>query len=179
MIIKKSFVILLTISLMVFMVACSSSPENNGNEANVTNENSLKVALVTSSGGLGDRSFNDTAWAGFQKAEEELGVEVKVVEPTSVVDYQTQLRSMAEAGYKLVAGIGFDMKDAVSQVAPQYPDTYFVTVNVVVDEPNVAVIQFKDHEGSFLAGALAGLKTETNIIGFVGGADAPNIRRFW
>ncbi len=155
--------------------ACSPAEET---PADAAEEEKIRVALVTASGGLGDRSFNDAAWAGFQRAEEEFDIETKVVEPGSVADYQTQLRSVASEGYDLVVGIGFDMKDAMSEVAPEFPDTYFGTVNVAIDSDNVATAQFKDHEGSFLAGALAGMMTETNVIGFVGGVDAANIRRF-
>jgi basic membrane protein A len=138
----------------------------------------VKVALVTSAGGLGDRSFNDMGYEGFKRAEQELGVEIKVVEPGSVADYQTQLRSVADEGYKLVVGLGSDMLDPIKEVAPEYPDTNFGVVNINPDLPNVATAQFKDHEGSFLAGALAGLMTKTNTIGFLGGMDIPNIQRF-
>lgn len=179
---RRGIIAWLAIGLIVVLVggcATNSAPAGNqGAKPGSDGKQQVKVALVTATGGLGDRSFNDSAWAGFQRAEKELGAGIKVVEPTSVADYATQLSAMADAGYQLVVGIGFDMKDAVAKVAPKYPNTKFATVNVMVDAPNVAVAQFKDHEGSFLAGALAGAMTKTGVVGFVGGADAPNIRRF-
>lgn len=176
-------IIFLIVALVSFLTGCGGAKNNSPAEKPPEGKPAekaptVKVALVTATGGLGDRSFNDSAWAGFQKAKKDLGVEIKVVEPASVADYVTQLTAMAEAGYQLVVGIGFDMKDAITNVAPKYPKTKFATVNVMIDAPNVAVAQFKDHEGSFLAGALAGLVTKTGVVGFVGGVDAPNIRRF-
>ena len=172
------------ISLLLLVLVFGLLVSGCGNPSPTTNTNAdksakpLKVALVTATGGLGDRSFNDSGWNGFQRAKKELGVEIKVIEPQSVADYVTSLSAMADAGYELVAGIGNDMKDAVATVAPKYPNTKFVTVNVMVNAPNVAVAQFKDNEGSFLAGALAASMTKTNVIGFVGGLDAPAIQRF-
>ncbi|NQT58305.1 MAG: BMP family ABC transporter substrate-binding protein [Bacteroidetes bacterium] len=168
----KIWLVVLLIFAVVFPVFGGGSDEEN------TAQQQIRVALVTSTGGLGDRSFNDAAWIGFQRAQSELGVAIKVMEPSSVVDYETSLSTMADLGYDLVVGIGFDMKDAMTIVSEKYPDTRFATVNVAIDHDNISTAQFKDHEGSFLAGALAASMSKTAIIGFVGGVDAPSIRRF-
>ncbi len=173
------------LALVLLLSGCLTQPKNTAPApapapvaSGGSEKPALKVALVTASGGLGDRSFNDMAWAGLQQAEKSLGIQAKVVEPTSVADYATQLSAMASDGYAMVIGIGFDMKDAVTKVAPQFANVKFVTINVPVSAPNVATAQFSDHEGSFLAGVLAASMTKTKTIGFVGGVDAPNIRRF-
>lgn len=138
----------------------------------------MKVALVTAVGGLGDRSFHDSAWEGFKKAEQELGVEIKVVEPTSVADFPTALRTVAESGYEFVMTVGSDWVDTVNELAPKYPDVKFGAININCDLDNVAVAKFSDFESGFLAGALAGLVTKTNKVGYIGGMDVPAIQRF-
>lgn len=171
---KLVITIALVTILGLFLNACTPQPKLE----TPTSKPKIKVALVTSAGGLGDKSFNDMGYKGFKQAETDLGVEIKVVEPGTVADYQTQLRSVAGEGYKLVVGLGSDMLDAINAVAPDFANTNFGVVNILPKATNVAIAQFKDHEGSYLAGALAGLMTKTNKIGFVGGMDVPNIRRF-
>ena len=174
---KKNLKKLTTLFLLA-IVAFTPLYSGGKQEVESSGPEKFKAALVTSGGGLGDRSFNDAAWIGFKRAQDELGVEIKVLEPTSVVEYETSLSLMADLGYNLVVGIGFDMKDAMTTVSKKYEGTRFATVNMVIDSPNLSTAQFKDHEGSFLAGALAAMMSETGIIGFVGGVDAPPIRRF-
>lgn len=140
---------------------------------------SLRVAMVTSAGGLGDRSFNDSGWRGFQQAEEELGVEIKVVEPESISDYQSTLTATAEGGYDFIMVLGNDWGETVSNVAPKYPDVLFGGINIDVELDNVCVAIFSDFEAGFLAGALAGNMTQTNTIGYLGGRDVPAIQRFY
>lgn len=158
----------------VFLVGCS-----NDKKEETPKEEKVKVALVTAVGGLGDRSFNDSAWEGFKRAEEELNVEIKVVEPQSVADYANALKSVASSGFDFVMAVGNDMADALTIMSEQYPDVYFAGVNVDVDAPNVAVARFADHEGSFLVGALASLMSKSGVIGFIGGMDVPAINRFY
>ena len=67
---------------------------------------------------------------------------------------------------------------ALEKVAKQYPDTQFVIIDSVVDLPNVKSLLFKEHEGSFIVGAIAALKSKSNKVGFVGGMDIPLIRKF-
>ncbi|MFW5808312.1 MAG: BMP family lipoprotein, partial [Spirochaetota bacterium] len=88
------------------------------------------------------------------------------------------LTQYAQSGYDLIIATGFLMKDACEKVAKQYPDTKFAIIDSVIDLPNVSLLTFKEHEGSFLVGALAGLMTESNTIGFVGGMEIPLIKKF-
>lgn len=148
-------------------------------EASQAGKPPLRVALVTASGGLGDRSFNDAGWIGFQRAEKELGVEIKVIEPQSVSDYQSTLTATADGGYDFIMAIGNDWVETIANVAPKYPDTKFGGVNINVDLDNVSVAVFSDFEAGFLAGALAGKMTSTNTIGYLGGMDVPAIQRFY
>lgn len=139
----------------------------------------MKIAVVFATGGLGDKSFNDSCYEGIKKAKEDLGIEFDYVEPTAIAEYEGFHRQYAKSGeYALIIGIGFDQADAITVVADEYPDQKFAIVDMVVDKPNVASLVFRENEGSFLVGAAAGLKTETDMIGFVGGMDIPLIRKF-
>ena len=142
-------------------------------------EKGIKVAIVFATGGLGDKSFNDTCYEGIKKAEKDFNIGFDYVEPTAIAEYEGFHRQYAKSGdYALIIGIGFDQADAISIVADEYPDQKFAIVDMVVDKPNVASLVFRENEGAFLVGAAAGEKTETNKIGFVGGMDIPLIRKF-
>lgn len=116
---------------------------------------------------------------GFQKAESELGVEIKVLEPQSVADYLTSITSLARVGFDLVIAVGADQSDALTSAKEQFPDVKFAGINIALEGDNTTVVKFSDHEGSFLAGAIAALFTSTGKIGFIGGADVPAINRFY
>ena len=86
--------------------------------------------------------------------------------------------TLAEQGEDLIVGVGFLLLDAMTEVAPLFPETHFALVDTCVDLPNVACILFKEHEGSFLVGAIAGLMTETDKVGFVGGRESDLLKKF-
>lgn len=139
-----------------------------------------KVGLVLATGGLGDKSFNDISYAGVVRAKEELGIEFDYVEPKAIAEYEGFQRDFAKTGeYVIIVCIGFDQADALTKIAGEYPDQNFAIVDMVVDKPNVASLLFKANEGSFLVGVVAGMKTGTGKVGFVGGMDIPLIRDFF
>lgn len=138
----------------------------------------ISVGLVLSVGGLGDKSFNDSAYQGLIRAKQELGVKVIYGQPEQMAEDEKYLREYAESGLDLVIAVGFLMKDALEKVASEFPKTRFAIIDAVVDRPNVASLVFREHEGSFLVGAIAGLMTRTNKVGFVGGMDIPLIHKF-
>ena len=137
-----------------------------------------KIGLIFAEGGLGDQSFNDAAYRGLKQAEKELGVDVIYVEPADIAEMEEHQRAYAELGLDLVIVIGFIHKSALTEVSADYPDVKFAIVDDVVDNPNVTSLLFEEHEGSFLVGIVAGMMTETNTVGFVGGMEVPLIRKF-
>ena len=142
-------------------------------------EEVVRIAVVFATGGLGDKSFNDSCYQGVKEAEADFGIEFDYVEPTAIAEYEGYHRQYAKSDeYDLIIGIGFDQADAITIVAQEYPDQKFAIVDMVVELPNVASLVFRENEGSFLVGAAAGLKSQTDKIGFVGGMDIPLIRRF-
>jgi basic membrane protein A and related proteins len=137
----------------------------------------VSVALALAAGDLGDRAFNDSAYAGLQRAQRELGARFLVV-PYRVAERQPDsLRELAQQRPDLIIAIGFENADAVRIVAAEYPAQPFAIVDAVVEAPNVTAVAFRELEGDFLAGALAALLSPDGSVGFLGGADVPIIRR--
>jgi basic membrane protein A len=138
----------------------------------------MKVAMVTDIGGLGDQSFNDAAYAGLKLLEAEYGVEIKVVESRRMEDYVPNLTSLVNQGYDMIWAIGFLMQEALTQVAAEFPDSHFGIIDAEVAAPNVVSVLFKEEEGSFLVGLVAGAETKKDRVGFVGGMEFPLIQKF-
>jgi basic membrane protein A len=150
-------------------------------------EAQVRPALVLDVGGLGDQSFNDSAYAGLQRAKKEFDAETEYLESSSPTDYVDNLTQLADSGYNPVFAVGFLMTDAVNEVAPQYPQTNFAIVDSVVEAENAASLVFREQEGSYLAGVVAGLMTQestdyTNpddkVVGFLGGQESELIGKF-
>lgn len=131
-------------------------------------------------GGKFDRSFNEGTWRGMVRAIEELDdMDIELLEFEGTPDTSAQgLRNMAAEGSELIVAPGFAQADALSSVSSEFPDTSFVIIDAVVDAPNVRSVVFKEHEGSYIVGYLAGTLTQTGVVGFVGGMDIPLIRKF-
>jgi basic membrane protein A len=143
----------------------------------------LKVGLVFDVGGKNDRSFNESAYRGLERAKAELGIDVDYIEPSEGADRETALRTLAAGGKDLVIGVGFIFGPSLERMAGQFPNVKFAGVDYSPSEgagdiPNLAGLRFREHEGSFLVGAIAGLITHTKIVGFIGGMKIPLIRKF-
>lgn len=143
----------------------------------------IKVGLVYDIGGRGDLSFNDSAYAGLKKAEQDFGLEVTDLEPSGGGEDREQLlRLLAEDGYDLIFGVGFMFTDHIAKVAEEFPDVKFGLIDGAVEDidssSNISCLLFKEHEGSFLVGAAAALKSESGKVGFIGGMKSPLIERF-
>jgi basic membrane protein A len=138
----------------------------------------FRVGLVTNLGGIGDKSFIDAAHDGLKKLQKELGIEFKIVESNKMEDYIPNLKSLADQKYDIIWGIGFLMKSAMEEVAKMYPNQKFGLIDEYIKQPNVACVTFKEEEGSFLVGVIAGLTSKKKSVGFIGGMDFPVIRKF-
>ena len=138
----------------------------------------IKVGLVLDKGGKDDKSFNTSAYEGAIKAQKELGIELKYVEATDNNSLEVLHRNFAQKNYDLVIGIGFAQTDAIKKVAAAFPKTQFAIVDGEIIASNVRSLLFEEHEGSFLVGAAAAMKSKTGTVGFIGGMDIPMIRRF-
>ncbi|MDN5293451.1 MAG: basic rane protein [Eubacteriales bacterium] len=126
----------------------------------------------------GDKGTSDGVIAGLTKAQDELGIEFRVIEPGQLVDEEEALRYLAENNYDLVIGVGYKTVKPLRRVAPEYPDINFALVDEELAQPNVISLRFREEEGSFLAGVMAALLTRSGTVGFIGGADMDLIRRY-
>lgn len=136
-------------------------------------------ALIFDLGGKFDKSFNEAAYTGAQRWADETGGKYFEIEMQSEAQREQALRRFAEAGANPVITMGFGMADPLSTVAPDYPDTKFVVVDVTwIKGDNIRQIGFAEHEGSYLVGMLAAMASKSGTVGFVGGMDVPLIRHF-
>ncbi|EJL52076.1 MULTISPECIES: BMP family ABC transporter substrate-binding protein [unclassified Rhizobium] len=138
----------------------------------------VKPALVYGTGGKFDKSFNEAAFNGAEKFKKETGIAYRDFEPTGDTQGEQAIRNFASRGFNPVIAVSFAWTSAIEKVAAEFPDTKFVIVDAVVDKPNVRSVVYKEEEGSFLVGTLAGLASKTGKVGFVGGMDIPLIRKF-
>ena len=189
----KIFLTLLLLSSLVFAgQAC------NRVSYGADDKSKIHVGIVFDIGGKDDRSFNAAAWNGVKCAETgnlpdgktscgkpPLNVIVRDVEPGNPVSIEPAMRSFAERGYDLVIGVGFAQGPIMQKVATDYPNIQFAIIDGVIFEAdgktpksNVASLVFKEHEGSYLVGLIAGMTTKTNTLGFLGGMDIGLIHRF-
>ena len=135
-------------------------------------------AVIFDLGGKFDRSFNESAFNGAERWAEETGGEYREIELQNDAQREQALRRLAEGGSNPIVMAGFAFGSVLDVVAPDYPDTSFVIIDAVVEQPNVQSIIFSEHEGSFLVGMLAAMASETDTVSFVGGMDIPLISRF-
>lgn len=173
--------LLLVFDVVLFFVGPGGDPVPPGDRV-------FRVGLVFDVGGRGDKSFNDSAWNGLHRAQQELPVHGEYIEPGEGADRESALRMLAARGFDLVVGVGFIFTDDVTLVAREYPERSFACVDYAVSTdaegrpipppPNVAALKFREEEGSFLVGAIAGLTSRSRAVGFIGGMDIPLIRKF-
>ena len=140
-------------------------------------QDEVVVTMVTDTLGLGDQNFNDLAKRGLDQAVEDLGVRGEVIESRDQASYLPNLTQAADQS-DLTVAVGFLLIDAIAEVSAQFPDEYFLLIDAVVEEDNVTSVVFKEQEGAFLAGVAAGLSTESNQIGILGGLEIPPVIRY-
>ena len=184
---------LFVISLFVF-VASSCNRASYGAD----DKSKPHIGIVFDIGGKDDRSFNAAAWAGVKCAETgmmpdgktscgkaALDIVLRDVEPGNPTSIEPAMRAFAERGYDLIIGVGFAQAPIMQMVARDYPNIHFAIIDGVIFEDdgktpkaNVASLVFKEHEGSYLVGLIAGMTSKTGTLGFIGGMDIGLIHRF-
>jgi basic membrane protein A len=161
-----------------------SSSGGSGSSQSTPEAKKIKVGLVTDIGGLNDRSFNQLANEGFERAKSELGVEGRVLTSSKNSDYVPNLSSLAQQKYDIVIGVGFLMAEAMETVAKKFPDTNFAIIDypqaAMKSKPaNVDGLLFKENEAGYLVGTLAALYTKDKggdqVISSVGGQKIPPV----
>ncbi len=135
-------------------------------------------AIIYDMGGKFDKSFNEAAYNGMEKWKKETGKQYLEFEVSNESQREQAIRRMAEKGASPIIAMSFSQASAIEKVAKEFPKLQFAIIDDVVKLPNVQSVVFKEHEGSFLVGAMAAMASKTGKVGFVGGMDIPLIRKF-
>ena len=171
-------VAILSMLLLVFQIvptshsAAQSSPRSD-----------FRVALITDAlgGTIHDGTFNETAYNGLVKAGKDFNLTVSYSESNDVKDYEPSIQSFIDQGFNIIVTVSFDTQAVTEQFAEKYPKVYFIGIDQAADgkaTSNYVGISFREDEGGFLAGALAGMMTHSNVVGVVGGVQIPPVVRF-
>jgi basic membrane protein A len=168
-------IIVLLVILTAF-AGCSGGSSPNGAPSAGAGP---RLAMVTDIGGLGDKSFNDSAHRGLTNAASKLHATVTVLQSHAFTDYEPNLSTLAQQHNDLIVAVGYLMHDALDSVAARFPSSHFAIIDSVVDRPNVTSVTFKEEESSFLAGVAAALASKKHVVAFLGGIDSPLIEKFY
>lgn len=177
----------LVLALSLLAAACggdTGGTATDDGDTGGTETSDLKVGVAFDVGGLGDQSFNDAANRGLEAAiEEGLVTEenTELIEPNATgSNRDDNVVLLAEQGFDVVLAIGFAFSPGIDEIAPDFPETFFAVVDgFAAEADNVVNLTFKEHEGSYLVGAAAALKSEAGTIGFLGGQQGTGlIERF-
>src|SRR6185503_15881191 len=168
----KLFALCLLCVLPFLFVGCG------GQTSAASEAGKIRVGIVFDIGGKDDRSFNNAAWQGVQRASKDFPIILRDIEPGTPNAIEPAMRAFAERGFDLIIGVGFAQAPIMEQVAKDYPNIHFAIIDGVSNLPNVASLVFKEHEGSYLVGLLAAKASRTGVIGFLGGMDIGLIHRF-
>ena len=181
-----SLIVVLVLLVSLFLSSCQPAP--TAAPAVESTEKPFRVGLIIATGGLGDRSFNDSGYAGVKRAQDQLGIEFDYVEPKETADFESNERAFAQKEtYDLIVGLGFDQADSMKKVAAEFPNQKWLEIDGVIEGlDNVRSITFKDYEKAFLIGGFAGQLTTLPlekgnpdcVLGGVGGMDIPLIKAF-
>lgn len=186
---RKMSILALMLALVLTLVACGGkdqpAPEvEDGEEVEASD---LKIGMVTDEGGVNDESFNQSAWEGLQRVQEELGITTKYQESKQEADFVQNFETLLDAEFDLMWGVGYKLSGATYDAAINNPDRKYGIVDFSYEgnddfpkgtPENVVGVIFHDEQSSFLAGYVAGHTTETNKVGFVGGQKGVVIGKF-
>jgi basic membrane protein A and related proteins len=158
--------------MMLSAAGCSSASSEEKPDENIQT-----IGILLSDTGLGDGSFNDSAFRGLERARDELGILFDYREAPDG-NFEEALEELVAQDHDLVIGLGFSIQEALEKVAKEHPKQQFLLIDGSSELDNIISITFKEQEGSFLVGMVAAMKSKSNKLGFIGGADAPVIHRF-
>lgn len=177
----KNLVLTVLLLLSTVFLSCKKNQEVSQSPSD---KSKLKVGLVFDVGGRGDKSFNDAAYKGLEKAKKDFGIDFEVIDPGDGADRESALRKLASnPDIGIIFGVGFIFTEDITKIATDFPKKKFGCIDYSVNPgtkipENLVALEFKEEEGSFLVGALAALATKTNTVGFIGGMESSLIRKF-
>lgn len=162
---------------LALLAGCASAPSEAGPSGSAAaGENCAR--MVTNSGGLDDRSFNQSSWAGLQKAEKDDGIQARVLVSTTENDLAPNVAQAVDSGCGFVLTVGYELAPATEEQAAANPDIDFAIVDETVDAPNVKPILFDTAQASYLAGYLAAGVSKSGKVATFGGGNQPPVTLF-
>ncbi|WP_291040419.1 BMP family ABC transporter substrate-binding protein [Herbiconiux sp.] len=167
-------------AVALVLAGCAPAPSSGGGGSTAGPEagGDYCARMVTNSGGLEDRSFNQSSWAGLQEAQEEFGIDAQVLVSTGETDLAPNVTQAVDSGCTFVLTVGYELADATLEEAGNFPDTHFAIVDETVDAPNVKPIVFDTAQASYLAGYLAAGVSKTGVVATFGGGNQPPVTLF-
>ncbi|WP_382307583.1 BMP family protein [Herbiconiux sp. UC225_62] len=164
-------------AVLVALAGCAPAP-TSGTDAATGAAGDYCARMVTNSGGLDDRSFNQSSWEGMQEAQKEFGIDAQVLVSTAETDLAPNVTQAVDSGCGFVLTVGFELADATLAAAGENPDVHFAIVDETVDAPNVKPILFDTAQASYLAGYLAAGVSKTGKVATFGGGNQPPVTLF-
>jgi basic membrane protein A and related proteins len=180
---KNAIALALTALMATGLVACGNGTTNKGDT-----KSALKVGMVTDSGTIDDKSFNQGTWEGILKAQKELGVDTSYLKPTGTTeaDYTKEIVNLYDTGYKFIVTPGFKFETAIFNAQTKYPEAKFVIIDgnphsgdgkaVLTD--NTIAIFFAEEQAGYLAGIATALELKEGELGFIGGMEIPPVQKY-
>lgn len=182
---KKLIALALSCTLVLGLAACGDEDTTASGSPSGSTGDTIKVGIVLSTGGLGDKNFNDMTYAGAEQAQKDFGIEFDYVETQSASDFLPSYRMFAESGeYDLIIGLAADQTEAITEISQDFPEQKISHIDSSTDLPNVSAVYTKWQEQTFLTGVVAGLGTLSdmekanadNVVGVILGQDQPTLR---
>lgn len=182
---KKLIALALSCTLVLGLAACGDEGTTASGSPSGSTGDTIKVGIVLSTGGLGDKNFNDMTYAGAEQAQKDFGIEFDYVETQSASDFLPSYRMFAESGeYDLIIGLAADQTEAITEISQDFPEQKISHIDSSTDLPNVSAVYTKWQEQTFLTGVVAGLGTLSdmekanadNVVGVILGQDQPTLR---
>ena len=172
---KKFSTLAILLTLFVSLVGCKQN-----NTASQENNSDVLITLVLDKGGVNDESFNQLAWEGAKEASKEYGVKIKYLESNSDADYKSNLEQAVDMDSDLIIAVGFNLSEAVKEVATSYNESKFAIIDGSFDEipENVTVVSFDEAESGYLAGLVSAKNSNSNEFGFIGGMNVPAVQNY-
>ena len=172
----------LSLLALILLLARCDGPGEDASQGNGSG-GAPYAGIVFDVGGIDDKSFNELAHRGLKKAESDLGVTVEMYEPAQPADPSPGLQRLCNKKCQVVIGVGFIFSDQMVERAKEFPEIRFGCIDMnqmPADQipSNLVGLRFREHEGAFLVGAIAGLTTKSKKVGFVGGMNVPLIHKF-
>ena len=188
---KKRLLSLLAVSAVtVTLFAGCGSSSSTGSGSTASKEEKIKVGMVTDSGTIDDKSFNQGTWEGLKKTEAEIGTETKYLKPNgeTEAEYLKEIGNLYDAGFKFIATPGFKFETAIFKAQDKYKDAHFVLIdgtpndgaqpaNYKVGDNSVSIL-FAEQQAGFVAGVASAVELKDGELGFIGGMEIPAVQKF-